>query len=134
MTLPEQDCLCLNSAGSPSESVTITMCNILSQGLEWQPDGVIMLQEKCLRPADDDVIDGTKLVHSSSCDPNEVAFQLTPSGAVKHLTSLLCIQSAELKNGVKEGDALALGSHGCHDVKWSWTTVLLKGSIQQRSF
>jgi hypothetical protein len=105
------------------------MCDTLSQGLQWQPDGVLQLEEKCIRPADADVIDGTKLMLSTSCDPEEVAFELTPSGAIQHLASLLCVQSAEVKNGVKEGDVLALGRHGCHDVKWSWTTILLKGNV-----
>ncbi len=105
------------------------MCNTLSQNLQWSPDGVLKLQGKCLRPATNDVIDGTKLVLSTSCNPDEVAFQQTSSGAVQHVGSLLCVQSVELRNGVKEGDVLALGRHGCYDVKWLWTTILLKGII-----
>ena len=97
--------------------------------MQWNSDGVLKLEGKCLRPATDDVTDGTKLVLSTSCSPTEVAFQLTSTGAVQHMKSLLCIQSVEWWYGIKEGDVLALGRQGCYDVKWSWATILLKGII-----
>jgi hypothetical protein len=127
---PKHDCSCLNTVATESEThLTITVCTTLSQDLEWLSNGVVQLQGKCLRPATNDVIDGTKLVLSTSCSPNEVAFRLTPSGAIQHVPSLLCVQSTALRNGVKEGDILALGRHGCYDVTWSWRTILLKGII-----
>lgn len=124
MSSPQQDCSCLGFTGTGLESyLTIIECTSLSQGLEWRSDGVLLLQGKCLRPATLEIVDGTKLTLSTSCTPNEVAFRMTSIGAIQHVKSSLCVQTSDWWTGAQ----LVLGRQGCHDVKWSWTTVLLKG-------
>lgn len=124
MTSLQHECSCLSLTGTGLEShLTITECTSLSQGLEWRSDGVLSLQGKCLRPAVREVVDGTKLILSTSCNPSEVAFRMTSIGAIQHVQSLLCVQFTDWWNGIQ----LALGREGCYDVKWSWTTILLKG-------
>ena len=124
MTSAQHECSCLSlTETAPESHLTITECTSLSQDLEWRSDGVLSLQGKCLRPAEPEVVDGTKLIHSTSCNPNEVAFRMTSIGAIQHVQSLLCIQSTDWWSGVR----LALGRQGCYDMKWSWTTILLKG-------
>ncbi|XP_028403045.1 uncharacterized protein LOC114525810 [Dendronephthya gigantea] len=124
---PKRECSCLSVARDGSH-VTITTCTALSQSIEWQSDGILKIQEKCLRPVTDDVIEGTKVVLSTSCSPSEDAFRITPTGSIQHVRSLLCIQAAEGWNGLKVGDILALGREGCSEVRWHWTTILLKVS------
>lgn len=128
MISPKRECSCLSVAGDGSH-LTIAACTALSQSIEWRPDGILQIQEKCLRPVTNDVIDGTKLVLNTSCSPSEDAFRITPTGSIQHVRSLMCIQAAEWWNGLKEGDILALGMRGCYDVMWYWTTVLLRGTV-----
>ena len=115
-------CLCI---GKDDSSAILSNCNASSSRFEWFANGILKQDNKCLRPEVGAVAEGTSLVFSDSCDQSDVAFKLTPRGAIQHRRSLLCVQPVKWIEA-HGNDELVLGK-GCHIWLWSFSRIPFKG-------